>query len=402
VVIRLARARSEAALPFLLIRLNDWVPSIRVRARTAVIDFLEPASASLLVRWLPLFDRLARTTRATHGDLLELVGNVLADPASRAGLESGLRSADARVRRRCYPIAAAVAGGTLEALLARGAQDPDVLVRLWAIREGRALPASELRSALMVNAAGDPSAQIRRIAFDHWRAQTGAEAEAIQERFLLDVSAGIRGDAQDDRRARGLPDPAPWYRAHLEGAAAAGLLGALAGVVETGGPEDFDLILRYLDHSRAKVRRLALRGLNRLAPERALPFLLEALLQAVGPVAGEAVRCLSRRLDEIDPAGLWAGAPEGDGLAARRRLLLLYRGLPKWVALEFILRGVASSAPRLQRLALQELAAWNGGFNRRMAPLPAEDRDQLRLLLDAVEHRIAPGMVAQLRFVLRA
>ena len=100
--------------------------------------------------------------------------------------------------------------------------------------------------------------------------------------------------------------------------------------------------------------------------------------------------------------GLWAGAPEGDGLAARRRLLLLYRGLPKWVALEFILRGVASSAPRLQRLALQELAAWNGGFNRRMAPLPAEDRDQLRLLLDAVEHRIAAGMVAQLRFVLRA
>jgi len=49
-VVRLAHSNPDVALPFLLLRVNDWVPAVRLRARTAVVALLLPAAAAALVR----------------------------------------------------------------------------------------------------------------------------------------------------------------------------------------------------------------------------------------------------------------------------------------------------------------------------------------------------------------
>ena len=57
--------------PFLLVRLNDWVPVIAQRARVAVERRILPTYAGAWLVWLPLLLRLGPRSRHDPGDLVE-------------------------------------------------------------------------------------------------------------------------------------------------------------------------------------------------------------------------------------------------------------------------------------------------------------------------------------------
>ena len=96
---RLAESKDGTELPYIFIRLNDWVAEIRGLAESAIAERLTPKSAAGLVRLLPLVGLLGRWSRAPD-DMESRITDVLATPESRPAMLSGLRSNDVGVRRR--------------------------------------------------------------------------------------------------------------------------------------------------------------------------------------------------------------------------------------------------------------------------------------------------------------
>src|SRR5260370_306373 len=94
----LAETKDGTDLPYLFIRLNDWVAEIRRFAESAIAERLRPQSAPGLVELLPLVRHLGRWSRAEQ-DMESRINEVLSAPESRQAMLSGLRSNDVEVRR---------------------------------------------------------------------------------------------------------------------------------------------------------------------------------------------------------------------------------------------------------------------------------------------------------------
>jgi HEAT repeat protein len=399
-VIRLASSTDGEEIPFLLVRANDWVPAIRLRARSALLERITPANAGRLLRPLPLLDRLARATREDQQDIVEAVETVLQSDPARPVLLGGLGSTDFHVRRRCFRLAARALAETTPWLLDTARRDPDVVIRRWAYGRAQDLSATGDRDRYFEQAAADPFVPIRRIALEHWKRRDGPTADRVAEAFLFDRAADLRADAQRWWQARVTAPVAEIYRRTIREGTSSRLVGALNGLAETGAAEDGELTRPYLEHSRARVRRAALRALCRLAPSYTVAPFVEALFRDRSSVATEACRCLQGRTSELDLPGLWSLAL-GEPAVVRVRLLRLVRSVGKWQRLEFLLIAAIDPHSTVRTVALQELEDWRAGFNRSFATPSDGHLDTLRHLVERSRSVLPADLTRQIEFLIR-
>jgi hypothetical protein len=398
-VIRLSSSTDGEEIPFLLVRANDWVPAIRLRARSALLDRITPVNAGPLLRHLPLLDRLARATRADHQDIVEAVEAVLQSEPARPVLLGGLGSTDFQIRRRCFRLAARALGET-PWLLDTAGRDPDVVIRRWAYGRAQDLSATGDRDRYFEHAAADPFAPIRRIALEYWKRRVGPTADRLAEAFLFDRAADLRADAQRLWQARVTALVAEIYRRTISEGTSSRLVGALNGLAETGAAEDAELTRPYLEHPRARVRRAALRALCRLAPRSTVAPFVEALFRDRSSVATEACRCLQGRTSELDLPGLWSLAL-GEPAVVRVRLLRLARSIGKWRRLEFLLNAAIDTNSTVRTVALLELEDWRGRFNRSFTAPSDSQLDTLRPLVERARSVLPAALTREIEFLIR-
>ncbi len=379
---RLARATPsavEAALPFLLLRANDWVDEVRVAARTALEGFLLPVHATAWARALPMVDRLRAAGRADHRTLIARVEElVTAAPAALGvALRTGGRSA-----RQCLASAGRRGLAVPHALITAALGDRDVRLRLAAARFLAAGLLEPLRAELP-RLERDPFPPVRIAALDATLARLPERADAVLRAALCDRSGSVRWRALFLRRGRDPDfDARAFYRAVLaEGAlrpskAAAAMLGAL------GKPADGEILLRLLDDPRVGLRRTALRALARLTGGLHLDRLraeLESPARGVSRAACEALEPYARRLDD-DALGRLLEAPHAH---VRQHSLRLLCSGERWVALRWLLRASRSADGALRAASRARLERWEEELNRCYAPLDDTRREGLRRLLAA-------------------
>ena len=140
-LIALHECHDGTELPFLLVRLNDWVGSVRFVAARAVRARLNVAYAAHWGRSLGLLERIQLGGRSDHAWLRAPVESLLRRDESRATLEDGLTSGSLLVRRACLRIAAGLA-------------DPTTLLRIG-LRDGDPVTSGAAAEALCRRLEGD-------------------------------------------------------------------------------------------------------------------------------------------------------------------------------------------------------------------------------------------------------
>jgi HEAT repeat protein len=135
---RLAEGRDGFEVPYLLLRVNDWVSPVRKAARAALWERLRPEHARHLVRNLSLVTRLTRCGRDDHSPFVAAVFDLLRAPDSRSALLEGLSSTDREVRRACFDLAMETTEIPLLDLLDRLLQHDEPILRLRAVQVARA------------------------------------------------------------------------------------------------------------------------------------------------------------------------------------------------------------------------------------------------------------------------
>lgn len=267
--VREAAVRSLAArgegLPWLLLRINDWVPAVRVRATTAVVERLTAGHASALLDCLPLVWRLRALTRLDHHELVARAVTVLADlPDDR--LTAALGHDDRWVRRAMLQLLVE-RGRVTFAQLGRALDDVDPAVR---VRAAKLVPsdATAEAEALRERLCRARNSRLRVVGLERMAEARSVRLHRWIDQGLDDAARTVRETARYLARTAGTHvDLVARYRSKL----AAGELrpGIVLGLAETGARDDWELLVDALAGPpavacAAHVRRQAMRLVVRL------------------------------------------------------------------------------------------------------------------------------------------
>jgi HEAT repeat protein len=397
VIHSLGKDSSETAIPFLLLRLVDWVEAVRRAADIELIDKLQPQYGSMFVRCLGLLERLSEHSRFRPAHR-EWVNELLKRPACVDDVVAGLDSNQRAVRRACYPIAASNPALDVKTVLNRALAESDVAIRRWAFASGPALwPGDEID--WMRLASNDAYPPIRQGVFDAL-ARTDISPEELS-RFLFDRCTGIRRSCQALCVERFGLVLVVIYREALAGENSKRTEIAVRGLAETGSREDGRRLLELLNHRSARVRSAAVLSLGVLNVEKIDEKLLERISSDSRSVAREATSVLLQR-KLVSPRAISAAAKQNPDAQAQLAVLRQMWRAGKWVQLRLYLDSVASDNRELAECALERLAVWESQFNRTFVQPSVGEPAELLLLTHRVESRLPADLAKRITFIVQS
>ena len=352
----LASLATPRALPYILLRLGDWVPQVRAAADLALTGILRPDLAPALLDQRRLIDAMARVERVDLSGVRQRIFTFLLRRECRAELDKQLVSPDQEMRLFGYR----VFGEELAAranIIERAVNDPHLGIRRWITRYILDAEPPEMLKWLEVllrdSCARIRTDIIRRIPGD----MLPAFREVIQEQIFAD-SPSLRSAARFLLRQHGRTDFSAQYRNRIRQADLQDVQpGWIAGLGETGQESDLDLVESHVSHSRPRVRAAAIRAAVRLNRPRTIGHAVKALDDSSGKVRRVAVSVL---VAEHSPQTsgqaryvLRHGSPKGQ-LAA----LKVLANRSGWEALPDVLTALAVGDERLCAFAWARLAKW--------------------------------------------
>ena len=338
----LSRQSDGHEIRFLILRLNDWVPTIRKLAYRALMARLVPAKAAHSLDCSLLFDWLGTCGRSNHVPIIDRFKALFFQPECREALLNGLHSSTRRVRRFFLRMIETVPLPGGSDLLRSALDDSDPVNRLVVARQllGR-VGDSEL-IVLVRTLTSDPFMPIRRETILAILRRNPVEAVAFLNEGLFDRHNSIRELCQFHLGNDHGQDVSLIYTRELEMDSRRRHI-ALRGLADTGSnpnPAPFLSALESTDPAQRAAGVNALGKLNALPFKRALP----ALLDSSAKVSNQALQVLVTRPWESDPTSLATVFESDSPRHVRRNALTLLMAMEKWTCLPLLLRIAATDS----------------------------------------------------------
>lgn len=357
-------AYGGAALPFLLVRVNDWVEIIRRAAMKEALRILESCGTKDLFEALPFIYRLGQCGRRDEENftkLMELVENRLADAAPQLTPEI-IQTLDRQGRRICYRVTLRRGFYSAEQWKKALSLEKDPFTRKIAAHG--MLVGLEREDALSILLSHKDGA-LRLLALENRWALEGADWKGY-EGFLCDPRRAVREMARFAvKNQKPGYDFQAYYRNSLTEAPREG---AAAGLGETGSAEDAPLLRPLLHSERAGLRKTALAALGRLLEGKGQDLYYACLLRG-GGVSKIAFHLLQEGGMYLGCERLRTDLEAAEDPAVRRRLCALLGRSRPWESLPWLLRLQHHEDEETADAVRGFLAGWQAGYQR---PLPGE------------------------------
>ena len=360
----------EIEMPFLLWRCADWVPQVRNPAIAAIRARLVVDNCGAFARSLSLIPRIEGVTGVDNSELISDIYAMLLRESGQASLVSALGSSDQKLRRQACAVLDHMPTPPSEAVIATVLQDTDPVVRRWLLRWEGKLRATDPEAArnLRMSLAKDRAAAIRAEAVRSAAAVDGDAGIPLLREYLIDPSASVRQAVRYRlRQMISGEDLAAAYRETLAAfivgdpgmirrrADTGWLIGAIAGLGETGTADDIDWVTPFLQ-DRPRVAVTVLRAMKSLSEDTAHPVLLGSVVDVRPGVRRAARNLLGARLPDGDAKtvrDLWLKI---DAAVSPDALADITLRLSPWHALGVLL--TASNRLSVRTSALDALGRW--------------------------------------------
>lgn len=381
---RIAISDFEAAMPFLLLRVNDWVIPVRTRALEAVQTRLHNGQLGPLISYLPLVSRFKEKRRSDLSELQVQFEQALLTSSNH--LEDALTSTNFRVRRFAFGIVWQGNHRDVERIVQMALNDDDPLVRIGA---------AKLVSAQAI--ATNKIAKLKPLLDDRWYAVRLIATRAL---IALDKPDQIRPMLSD--RVLSVRDAArfyfrsntkvfdnsifvKWYRSELKHG---NLLVGLLGLGEIGSLHDLDLIEPHLHDQSPRIVEAALRAYSLLTDGTHAVVFTSYLSDHHPRVSRAAMRGLEgdvskRSIEEYTLLLYGVQFPAHARINAYR--LLLRQG--KWPRLIVLLTVLNHPDNPAHKLAQSGIVIWGAGFNRSYTTPTSIEIEQISRLVKTASLR---------------
>jgi HEAT repeat protein len=396
----LALQNSGAVIPFLLLRMNDWVDSVRQRASHALRERLNPAYAKQFLKNWPLLIHLKQCGRADT-EIIVSVTELLRTEACIEALQFGMSSRNRLVRRASFQLVAESAKSARLEVLKQLMNDTDPSMRAWAVRH-----------LLPDISDGELPEVIRPMLKDRFMpVRSHALWLLVQRRpdvardallaGLLDPHVSMRELARYYMVQETGFDACKFYRNTLIGGKQDDFYGAICGLGETGNSDEGELLLKFLNDKAPKLRRAAVYALGRMNSEKYQLNIFTMLSDPRSRVVKQAMKALLPKA-RLLPMQWIKDLPETDDRRVVRQaglVLLLNRG--KWERLPLLLQLCADADQVIASQALNALRNWLTGYNKSFAEPTKTDRDEIMRALARFEGKVPAKFVHEVQQCLK-
>lgn len=349
---RLALETAGHELCYLLIRQNDWVGAISDEAQGAVQKKLVPSYLTHFVKCLPLVIHLLAFKRRDLSSVVNQVVGMLVEPRHDALLAEVITASSLAVRRRVVQVALELPGEHRARVIDHGLSSADAIVRLACAKLARQCLVGPDLHQTTIELQQDRHMPVRREGFRIEAEGNPDAASSTWRRALLDPHASNRELARYSLEQIGAFDAAAFYRQRLSEQGIS--WPAVSGLADCGDQTDLSILQCLLAHSQPKYRRVAIRGIARIARELAVDDLVRMLRDRSPSVVREAKTQLQSFLNDVPGEAVFSIVNEADTEHARRSAVQLIFDKGKWQSLPWLIRiaslvdeAVALSARRL-------------------------------------------------------
>lgn len=390
-------------LPFILIRMNDWVENVRAVAAQLLEARLRGDYVPYFVQYLPLVLRLQRAGRRDHRSTVEKIQKLLSAPGALTFVEAGMSSKDVATRRFCYGVSLETRDPARYAVIARRAlTDTNVRIALDALHAlSQFAPSPDLKqivdSALKINR---PTVRLAALRLVLEKYPDSGQEEC--RRSLLDPHSGVRQLAQFYFQKGSTLDVREFYSNALSSAIAKDLPAAVAGIGETGSKSQISLVTPFLASKRPVIRVRALHAIANLDRDFPPSDFLRALEDTNNRAVRESALFLRKKVNAIGGEQIWEIHRRLSNPRHRKWTLFLLAGLSKWESVYYLIRALDDQDGLVRLLAQGHMDVWLAHFNRTF-PVPREDqRERLERSINDKGHLLSVSQRQNLRALLKS
>ncbi|MBI3038651.1 hypothetical protein HYY75_06330 [bacterium] len=395
-LIYLGREDSPKVLPFLLIRLNDWVPEIRRTADELLRYRLNPSLISDFVDQVEIVDSLKKCRRKDDSSFFEVFFKTLNCPEGIKALFAKFEDSNARVRRGSFKLGLEITS-ILPDVEKKCLSSKDPVIRSWGFQS---IPPSGFDLATLESLTRDSFVPIRRKAIRLLAKSFPEKYEGIYEKALFDRSKSIREDALYNLNKIGVKDVSGKYRIHIVKNILNSELPAILGLGETGEQADCELLIQFAKDFRARVRKVALFSISKLNFSKHEKLFWTALVDRLPSISRTAARILSQKRGVLQAVILLKIFSTVELEHVRKNVLKLVLFLSKWEKLEALLTLLNSDEEKFKVTAKEGIRLWMLGFNKESRELSETQRHRIDKLLANPSNKVGKGDLEKILFFL--
>lgn len=379
---RLASSTTGAELPFLILRLNDWVSNVRDTAYKTIRSRIKPEYCPKFIDNFVLLSRVEKAGRADHTEIIREINELLKSDQCRTVLLESLKSSDRFTRRASFRLALDSSNSDLQQVVMAALDDDDSVIRYWGAQKISSISDAATNEHLLARMKRDRFMPVRREALRIAVKQNSPHVVEELHTTLLDPHKSMREEARYQLKRIQPMDVAAFYRRQLTRAEGRNLYAVISGLGETGRAEDDSLILPYTSHPSSKIRRATIKALAGLRAEAYLEIFMSALEDYVPNISRQALKALSLKTSSLSAARVWDIFSSTAHAHVKRNALSLIGKFAKWESIAYLIRAVCDVDEVIVELSRLAIRRWLIRFNRSFtSPAP----EQLARLKDALE-----------------
>ncbi|MEO2206635.1 HEAT repeat domain-containing protein [Paenibacillus pabuli] len=401
---RMIREDESYSFAYLLLRLNDWVPEIRLLARAALELKLKPEHAKLWMENIMLVERLRICGRDNFESFIESVHHLLRQKECRFVIHTARVSPVASIRQFAFRISLEAEGTDAGMIMEQALRDEEPSIRRWAAqRVDRMLSGQKLREALL-HMQLDSVPSIRREGLAVLATMYPDDAKAIIIDRLLDSDLSVRDTARRYAKPWMKVSYAEWYLDVIWSEDQDHLAAAISGLGETGDKTDAEVLYEYAKHPSIAVRKAVIRGLMRLDASSYGMHFVHSLKSPQPGISREACRALMHHPYLIQPDEMAGLLSDPDALPhVVRNVLRMISSMSRWSQLGLLLQQLPAAREEWVKRAIQrQLYNWARYPNRSNGGrVSAAERERLLKLLSLCGEELDNDLLHRLEWLMQ-
>ena len=334
-IIALSDMETGSEIPYLLIRLNDWVGQVRSTSKKQLLRYLTTEHATDFVNNLPLVLRLKECSRDEHIDIIDVVVSIISSTEGSKYLISGLQSSDSKVRLACYKIILQTKVLDNKSIINYLIEDANPYNRLFVLRNIKQEITKDEFLDISQLLLHDKFAQIRIFALETLYSFISEEAVPILEKSLFDNNHSMRDLSRYLLSKHKKYDFAVIYRDAIQKNEK--LYSSICGLGENGNIHDSEIIIKFMDCGVVKIVKASIKALARLDIQGYKEKILLFLNDDRAGVSKAARRVLSKEIDAGDAVTIYRIFKKSTYNHVKINSCVLLCSLSKWDAIRYII-----------------------------------------------------------------
>ncbi|MBK1810714.1 HEAT repeat domain-containing protein [Clostridium sp. YIM B02505] len=379
-ILALSGMETGQEIPYILIRLNDWVREVRSTSKKVLSRYITPKYAMDFVNNLPLVLRLRECSRDEHTQIIDKIISIISSKEGSENLIKGLQSTDPKVRLACYKVLLETKVIDTRIIMSHLIKDNDPYNRLYVFRRIQHELRSEEFTDILQLLINDKFAQIRVLALESLYAYIPEDTLEILEKSLFDKNKSVRDTSRYLLSKHKKYDFAAIYREAIYNDES--LYSSICGLGETGDVQDSEIVIKFIHSNSIKIVKASITALARLNIQGYKDKLILLLNDNRVGISKLAKKLVQKEINNSDADTLYEIYKQAKYDHMKINAISLLCLLSKWNSIRYIIEFCSDENKTISTLGQSELESWRLAYNNSFTAPTKYQIEEIRKLLE--------------------